>query len=82
MQSPPVDTQHLVDRGSAIEHLRQPVLAQRAHALLDGDGADRVGRCALEDQLADPRTDLHHLEQPQASAVAACRRSCAQPVGS
>ena len=36
-------------RGAAVKRLLEPVLAQGAHALLDGDLADLRGRGALQD---------------------------------
>src|ERR1700683_1698166 len=60
----------LRDRGEAVAHLLQAVVAQAHHALLEGDRDHVVDRCAFEDQRADALADGHHLIHAQAPAIA------------
>src|SRR3954470_23206596 len=50
-------------RGLAQADLGEAVLAQRPHALLDGDRGDAVGRGALDHELPDLVAHGHDLEQ-------------------
>src|SRR3954468_12654361 len=68
--SAPGDPGDLGERGLAVAHLGDAVLAQSAHALLDGDSADLVGRGALDDEPPDLGGHGHDLEQADAAAVA------------
>src|SRR4051812_25910589 len=68
--SAPGDPGDLGERGLAVAHLGDAVLAQSAHPLLDGDGADLVGWGALDDESPDLGRHGHDLEQADATAVA------------
>src|SRR5579875_3190397 len=61
----------LVDRGEALAHLAEGVVAQRAHALAARGGGDRVARGRVERELADCGGDGHDLVDADAAPVAA-----------
>src|SRR5437879_11254796 len=60
----------LLDRGDAHADLLDAVLLEQAHALLDRDLADRVGRRALDRHLPDLLAHDHRLVDADPALVA------------